>query len=302
MSYDHSVWTFCYARGRLPKDFMGGCPACSNQGLVENPMVYSLVASAPSMPQRRVILVDCGFKGGNSMTGSRFENIEMPEAVLAKAGFRPGDVDTVVLSHLHFDHAGNFDAFPNARIVVQRREYDCWKETIAEFPDRSAGKDCWALSSMDVEAFDRFERAVHAGKVTFVDGDTQIAAGIHCRLAADTHSFGSQWVQIDTPQGPYVVAGDCVYWYMNIERMWPPGYIQGNTWNYMRTLKTLRELVGPDRLERIVPGHDMEIFVRHPCWTAGLNPVAEIHLAAGEPSRLGGVSALPGSKQTTEQE
>src|SRR6185437_16154558 len=43
--HDHSIWSFCYARGRLPADFMGGCPACSNQGLVEVPMVYSLVAT-----------------------------------------------------------------------------------------------------------------------------------------------------------------------------------------------------------------------------------------------------------------
>ena len=41
-----------------------------------------------------------------------------------------------------------------------------------------------------------------------------------------------------------------------------------------------------ERLERIVPGHDMATFSRHPSRVIGLNPVAEVHLAAGERSRV----------------
>ena len=301
MAYDYSIWSFRYALGRLPKDFLGGCPVCSNQGMADTPMVYSLIATAPSMPERRVILVDTGFSSGISMTGSRFENVEMPRTVLAKVGFRPEDIDTVVLTHLHFDHAGNFGAFPNARVIVQRREQEKWKEVLAAIPDLSVGKQLWALSSMDTEVIGRIEQAASDGRVVFLDGDAEIAPGIHCRLAADTHSFGSQWVEVGTSSGPYVIAGDCVYWYANIERMWPPGYIQGNTWNMMHTFEKLRMLVGADELHRIVPGHDMEIFARHPAWTAGANPVAEIHLAAGEPSGLGGARALLESPQTTEE-
>jgi hypothetical protein len=152
-------------------------------------------------------------------------------------------------------------------------------------PDLSAGKQHWALSSMDAEALGRLEKAVDEGKVTLLDGDAEIAPGVTCRLAADTHTFGSQWVEIQTRSGPYVIAGDCVYWYANIERMWPPGYLQGNPWNLMATYEKLRSLVGDAQLERIIPGHDMQIFSRHRNWMAGLNPVAEVHLAGGEPSR-----------------
>ncbi len=285
MVHDHSIWSYCYARGRIPTDMMGGCPVCSNQGMTDIPMLYSVIASAPAAAERRLILVDCGFKSGNSMTGTRFQNIEMPETVLAKTGFRPEDVDTLVLTHLHFDHAGNFDAFPNARIYVQRREYERWQEVIAAIPDLSVGKEHWALSSMDVEVLQRFGAAVAAGRVTLLDGDSKIAPGVHCRLAADTHTFGSQWVEVETHSGPYVIAGDCVYWYANIERMWPPGYVQGNTWNLVATYDKLKTLVGAEQLERIVPGHDMRVFTRHRNWLTGLNPVAEVHLAKGEASR-----------------
>jgi N-acyl homoserine lactone hydrolase len=286
MPIDHSIWSFAYAQGRLPADFMGGCPVCSNQGMVDIPMVYSLVTSGAEATRARTIVVDTGFKGGQSMTGRKFENVEMPCAVLGKVGYRPEDVDTVVLTHMHFDHAGNFDAFPNARIVVQRMEYERWQQVISSLPDLSVGKSSWMLSSLDVDVFARFEKAIAEGRVDFLDGDAEIAPGLWCRLAQDTHTFGSQWLEIATKTGPYVIAGDCVYWYANVERMWPPGYVQGNTWNLMQAYERLRKFVGSEHLERIIPGHDGEIFTRHRSWTAGLNPVAEVHLAHGEKSRV----------------
>jgi glyoxylase-like metal-dependent hydrolase (beta-lactamase superfamily II) len=282
---DYSIWSLCFARGTLPADFMGGVMINSNQGTVENPMAFSVIASAPDASRRRVIAVDTGFEGGLSMTGNRFMHVESVPDVLAKLDFTPADVDAVVLTHLHFDHAGNFDAFPNAEIFVQRHEYESWLAVIGAMEDTSIGKRSWKLSSIDVTLIERFEAAVKAGRITLLDGDQEIAPGITCRLARDSHTFGSQWVEIQTPDGPFVVAGDCVYWYTNIERMWPPGYVQGNPWNLIRMFEQLRALVGDDRLDRIVPGHDMQIYARHPSWIAGENPVAEIHLAAGERSR-----------------
>jgi glyoxylase-like metal-dependent hydrolase (beta-lactamase superfamily II) len=228
-----------------------------------------------------VIAVDAGFKDGRSMTGAAFDSVEQPHDVLAKVGVRPEQVETLVLTHLHFDHAGNFDAYPNARIYLQRREYDGWKTVLANLDGRPASKQSWQLSSLDVALFERLDQAIAAGRVIFLDGDLEIAPGIVCHLAADTHTFGSQWVEVRTANGPYVLAGDCVYSYANIERLWPPGYLQGNAWNYVALMEALTVLV-EGRLERIVPGHDMRVFQRCRSWVAGLNPVAEVYLAAGE--------------------
>jgi hypothetical protein len=52
----------------------------------------------------------------------------------------------------------------------------------------------------------------------------------------------------------------------------------------MQVFEKMSGIIG-DKLPRVVPGHDMEVFKRNVNWTVGLNPVAELHLAAGEKSR-----------------
>ncbi|MEH2472127.1 N-acyl homoserine lactone hydrolase [Nitrobacteraceae bacterium AZCC 2161] len=290
--HDHSIWTFEYCGGKLPSDFMGGAPIRSNQGLSDITMVYSVIRTAPAAAKQLTILVDTGFLDAVSMTGRKFEGNEQPATVLAKAGFKPSDIDIVVLTHLHFDHAGGFDAFPNARILVQRCEYEGWKEALSTMPDQSQGRGHWELSSIDLDVMARFDAAVAAGRIEFVDGELEISPGIRCHLAPDNHTFGMQWVEIETPDGPYVIASDCVYWYLNIERMWPPSYVQGNSWNLMKTYRRLLDVVGADKIDRIIPGHDPEIFSRHPSWVSGLHPVAEVHLAGGEPTRMHGAHSI----------
>ena len=284
MATDYSIWAFQYARSNMPRDFFGGTLINSNAGTVRNPMVYSAILGGADGAPAKPIVIDTGMKGDFSPSGKGYDNVEHPATILAKIGLAPGDIETVILTHLHFDHAGNLDQFPNAAFHVQRTEYDGWKRVFEMPGELGSDNRAWPLSSINRADFDTLDRLIGDGRVAFLDGDTEIAPGVTCRLARDTHTFGSQWVEIATPDGPYVVAGDCVYWYVNIERMWPPGYVQGNTWNLIETYRRLRALLNDD-VDRIVPGHDPELFERHPSWTAGHNPVAEIHLAKGAASR-----------------
>ena len=284
MATDYSIWAFQYARSNMPRDFFGGTLINSNTGTVRNPMVYSAILGGADGETAKPIVIDTGMKGDFSPSGKGYDNVEHPETILAKIGLAPADIETVILNHLHFDHAGNLDQFPNATFHVQRTEYDGWKR-VFELPGELGNDNrSWPLSSINRADFDILDHLIADGRVIFLDGDTEVAPGVTCRLARDTHTFGSQWVEIATRDGPYVVAGDCVYWYVNIERMWPPGYVQGNTWNLIETYRRLRALLNDD-VDRIVPGHDPELFERHPSWTAGRNPVAEIHLAAGDTTR-----------------
>lgn len=273
----HEIYTFCFAKGRLPGDFLGGTPAMSNQGSFPIPMIYSALRPvSPARGQPGLVMVDTGFRLGRSMTGRNFDDYETPAETLAKIGHRPEEVELVVLTHLHFDHAGNLAAFPNARFLVQRREYTEWRRVLDRHRGDDTGKDNWALSSINPADFEVIEVLRAEGRIALMDGDAEIMPGISCRLAADTHTFGSQWLRVDTADGPRILAGDCAYWYRNIERMWPPGYLQGTPWRILETFETmLAEVAG--EVNRIVVGHDMEIFTRHASFEHGRNPVAEVH-------------------------
>ncbi len=284
MRADYSIWAFAYTHSDMPRDFFGGTLVESNRGMVRNPMVYTALHGGGREP--RLILVDTGMKGGRSPSGKRYERVEHPDAILAKIGFAPEDVADVVLTHLHFDHAGNLDRFPNAVFHVQRREYDGWRRVLDEAGGAPDGGPSWPLSSINPNDFERLDALIGERRVRFLDGDAEIAPGVTARLAADSHTFGSQWVEVATSSGPHAVAGDCVYWYANIERMWPPAYVQGNAWNLLAAYRRISAAVG-GTLSRVVPGHDPLLFDRHPSWTRGINPSAEVHLAAGSASRIG---------------
>lgn len=279
---DWSIWTFQFAEGRLPIDFVRGSPVQSNLGHVEVPMIFSLLQSDSG----ERVLVDTGFASGDSMTGPSFKKFVRSDEVLRRHGIDPATIDTLVLTHLHFDHAGNIAAYPNALIYLQRAEYDGWIAAIDEFGHLGTSKDRWAFSSLDIGNFDALEAARAQGRVILLDGDFVLRDGVTLRLARDTHSFGIQWLEVQTVAGAFALAGDVCYSYYGIERMWPPAYLQGNAWNILREMLRIKAVAGDD-LARLLPGHDMEIFMRHPSGESHGVRVAELHLACGHTSLIG---------------
>ena len=119
-------WVFCYARTRCRAISWAGGRSPSNTGTFEIPMLYTLVVSAPGTKPRRVIAIDTGFgesgfASAEDKLSGMFTEIEWPDVVLGKIGFRPEDVDTVILTHMHADHAGNVVAFPRPRFSCNAR-------------------------------------------------------------------------------------------------------------------------------------------------------------------------------------
>src|SRR5260370_27139648 len=71
--------------------------------------------------ESRAFIVDTGFD--NSMAQQRGRTITNPvEDGLKRIGIRPESVDDVILTHMHYDHAGNRSLFPKARYHVQAKE------------------------------------------------------------------------------------------------------------------------------------------------------------------------------------
>jgi glyoxylase-like metal-dependent hydrolase (beta-lactamase superfamily II) len=127
---------------------------------------------------------------------------------LASEGVGAGDVDVVVLSHLHFDHAGGVLtawspdrppelAFPNASYVVGRT---AWDRAVTPNP-RDRASFIPELPAL-LEA---------TGRVELVDGaaSSTLGAGYRFHLS-DGHTPGLLLTEFDTDDGPAVYASDLV--------------------------------------------------------------------------------------------
>lgn len=283
-SIDYSIRPLCYAHVDLPREFFGGVPIHSGEGVSPSPMIYVLVTGQEPDGTVHHYLVDAGFQADKWMHRFGFYDWESPEQVLAKVGVRPEQIERVFLTHMHFDHANNLRAFPEAEVFVQWEEYSGWMRALA-LPEvyTPLGEESWITSSFDRDDMEMFGALARDHRLRFVGDGDEVAPGIHAYLSKEGHTFGTQWFGVQTSDGPYVVAGDAVMWYSNVEEMWPSGYTNGSSYQMMLTYGRIHEHLSGD-VDRIVPGHDTLVFARHPSWTVGPNEVGEVHVAKWDTS------------------
>ena len=202
-------------------------------------------------PDRRTVLVDAGFYRDEFLRDSRPADYRRPPDALAAIGVAPASVTDIIVSHIHWDHLDGIDLFPNARVWIQRAEYEYYVGANGEARHES-------ISKVDAAMLSRLRAA---GRVTLVDGDAkEILPGIRV-YTGGRHTFASQYATVPTRAGTVVIASDNVYLYENLDRHVAIG----------TTVDAVSNLAAQDRMstlasERrlIVPGHDPEVFKRFP--------------------------------------
>ena len=161
------------------------------------------------------------------------------DRVLNDIGVSPEDIDIVILTHLHWDHASNNHLFPNARFIVQKKEYDY---LITPVPEVKAGYEVDLVLRTEYE---------------LVDGDVNIIPGISVTLAPG-HSTGMQCVVVETEAGKYILGGDLITLFENWEA--EPHIPNGVFYDLNIMLESLDKI---DRIDgTVLPGHDEEVFNR----------------------------------------
>lgn len=276
---DYSLRSLCYAHVDHPAEFFGGVPIHSEEGRRQAAMHYVLLSRIGEDGRQHHHLIDVGFTEQSWIERHGFYDWEPPEAVLARVGLTPSAIESVFLTHMHFDHMNALRSFPQAEVYVQRSEYEFWREVIA-LPERffPLGRESFLISSFHADDLGLVEQLAAAGRLHFVEDGVELLPGVHGHLSRGGHSFGLQWLSVETGGGRYAIASDAAMWYSNLEEMWPSGYTGGSTYVMVRTYGDLLEAVDGD-LGRIVPGHDMRIYENFPSWRQGRGEVAEVYLA-----------------------
>lgn len=203
----------------------------------------------------RRILVDTGFTAARAATRKR-THLRCPTEGLKALGVAPEDVDTVVITHLHYDHAGNLGLFPNARFILQDEEM---RFATGRQMARAAVRMPFELDDVqEMLALNWRER------VDWIGGEGEIAPGVRVHHVPG-HSCGLQAVTVALPDGPLCLASDATHLWANMG--WrDPFPIVVDRDQVLAGHRRILELAG-GRAERLIPGHDpgvMALFPRHP--------------------------------------
>lgn len=140
---------------------------------------------------KEAILVDAGSNSGYAAKlGYSYQEIQTLDSGLGKLGLSPGDIDLVILTHLHYDHVAQASRLPKVRFLVQRDELE------------------FARSPHPVFAL-AYPKAFFDGlNFEVIDGDTRVCEEVSV-LKTPGHTPGGQSVSIKTAQGIAIISGLC---------------------------------------------------------------------------------------------
>ncbi len=206
----------------------------------------------------RVILVDTGVVDQGLVKSWRIRDFVSSDSLLRRMDIVPWQVTDIILTHLHWDHAGNLGPYVQAKIWLQETEYKHAERTFASGVEQDAG--------MLLSDFQRLQKRSEAGYLNLVEGDLELYPGVSLRLIGD-HTPGLQQVVVHTASGNVVLASDSSYLYDNTLREQPTGVAA----DYQKNLENLRKL---NRLAAspwlVIPGHDPDVYTHFPRVTDGI--------------------------------
>ena len=252
-TYEVIALKYATRHGMRPDHFVGGDPHD-----VPMPMDYYVWVIRNC---DRLILVDTGFDLDMAIKRNR-TLLRRPVEALALLGIRADDVGEIVITHMHNDHVGTFDVFPNARFHLQDDEmaFATGRHMCCDRMNRG----------FEVDHVAGLIRLVYKDRIDFHKGDAEIAPGVSLHQIGG-HTAGMQVVRVHTARGWVVLASDASHYYEHFEkkRVFHLVYHLGQA---VEGYDTLHKLAQSPR--HIIPGHDPLVVQRYPAVSPELDGIA----------------------------
>jgi glyoxylase-like metal-dependent hydrolase (beta-lactamase superfamily II) len=191
----------------------------------------------------RTIVVDTGFNHQEAAKRDRTINC-LPSEALARIGVDAAKVDDVIITHLHYDHAGTISDFPNARFHLQESEMQF-----------ATGR--WMLDDAESHAYsaDHVADMIHClfqKRVVFHAEDGEVVPGISVHRMAG-HTMGMQAVRVPTKRGMLLLASDASHYYEH----WYKGVPFAICWSQPDLMSSYDKFEAlADSQDHVIPGHD----------------------------------------------
>lgn len=164
------------------------------------------------------------------------------DAALKNIGVDIREVEAVLFTHLHWDHAFNTHLFPSStRLICQKRELESLDD-----PDEPSNKIGYVRDYLSRFTYE------------LIDGDTEIFPGLSV-LYTPGHTIGCQSIAVDTELGTVIITGDLIplqeSWYNDPPKGNGLCYNEISRDNMHRSMEKLRRIS-----TKILTGHDNAVF------------------------------------------
>lgn len=199
----------------------------------------------------RVIVVDTGMDPAKARKHGHTHLLSPVEA-LARLGVDAAEVETVILTHAHYDHLGFLDAFPKAHFHMQAEEMAYVTGPWMEKP--------WFRRAYEPDEIVRLVNLLHAGRLTLHGREVALADGVTLHWVGG-HCAGQEIVRVRTGRGWAVLASDALHYYEEYERGIPFSVVF-NSSDMIAAHDTIRALADSD--DHVLPAHDPRMIAIYP--------------------------------------
>lgn len=193
----------------------------------------------------RRVLVDTGFNNQAIADNLHFTHFVPVSDLLQRINIKPTDITDVVLSHLHWDHAGNIQPYRNAVVFVQHEELDWARNKVSPTMVERGG-----IRLADIKAIDVVDKR---GNLKLLRGDAQLFPGVVAHTGG-RHTKKIMWLEVQTQTKKIVLASDNAYLFENITNQIPTGSTAHPNAD-LAQIKAMRRVASDPSW--VIPGHDL---------------------------------------------